>query len=282
MPLAMKTISTAHAAAAGLKRLAAAFASVILFAVLARPSAGHFLVVIPATDAVESDEPTEISCRILFGHPMEQTPPISIGTPVSVLLKVGEATINLRDKLINLGDRDGPWWSVAIPLRRPGDHILLVEAPPHWEETERAWIQHSAKVIVHFAGAQVGWNREIGLPVEIVPLTRPYGLWVGNCFRGQVLYRGKPAESIDVEVEFLNQGNRVQVAQEVRLTQVIKTDAQGIFCYGIPWAGWWGFAALVDGGSRPGPDGQPARLELGGTLWIYAAPAPAQALLVNP
>jgi hypothetical protein len=28
------------------------------------------------------------------------------------------------------------------------------------------------------------------------------------------------------------------------ITQVVKADANGVFTYGVPFAGWWGFAAL--------------------------------------
>ena len=30
-------------------------------------------------------------------------------------------------------------------------------------------------------------DRPVGLPVEIVPLSRPFGLYAGNTFRGKVL-----------------------------------------------------------------------------------------------
>lgn len=240
----------------------------------ARPSSGHFLVVIPQTDAVETSEPSEVDCRILFGHPMEQTPPLPLPGPVRVSVKIGEQEIHLQDKLVARQDRGGTWWQATLPLRRPGDHIVIVEAPGYWEQAERTWLVHTAKVIVHFAGGEAWWHRPVGLPVEIVPLTRPYGLWVGNCFRAQVLYRGKPAAGIPVEVEYWNEGGRVHVPKEVLLSQVVHTDEHGIFCYGIPWAGWWGFAALVDGEPRPGPDGQQARVELGGTIWIHAVSPP--------
>ena len=52
-------------------------------------------------------------------------------------------------------------------------------------------------------------------------------------------------------------------------TQVIKADAQGAFSYTMPRAGWWGFAALVEGDEKlPGPDGKPAPVELGGLMWV--------------
>jgi len=70
-------------------------------------------------------------------------------------------------------------------------------------------------------------------------------------------------------VEYYNQGKRVKTPNDALITQVIKADAQGVFCYSMPRAGWWGFAALLDGDQKlPGPDGKPAPVELGGVIWV--------------
>jgi cobalt/nickel transport protein len=50
---------------------------------------------------------------------------------------------------------------------------------------------------------------------------------------------------------------------------VIKADSRGVFSYTMPKAGWWGFAALVDGDEKmPNPDGEPVDVELGGVIWV--------------
>jgi cobalt/nickel transport protein len=61
----------------------------------------------------------------------------------------------------------------------------------------------------------------------------------------------------------------VAVPNDAFITQVIKADASGTFSYSMPRAGWWGFAALVDGDEKmPNPDGQPVDVELGGLIWV--------------
>jgi len=35
-----------------------------------------------------------------------------------------------------------------------------------------------------------GWDQPLGLKAEILPLTRPYGLWAGNTFCGKALFNG--------------------------------------------------------------------------------------------
>jgi cobalt/nickel transport protein len=105
--------------------------------------------------------------------------------------------------------------------------------------------------------------------VEIEPLVRPYGLWTGNVFRGVVKKNGKPVPFAEIEVEYYNQQGAVTPPADPFVTQVIKADAQGVFCYSMPRAGWWAFAALIDGDEQmQNPEGEPVDVELGALLWV--------------
>lgn len=240
----------------------------------AREVLGHFLIFLPSRDVVDPGPNAEVECLVFFGHPMEQGPPLPVGMPERVgFVRLG-AKVDLTHQVRPADQEGSAKWFFSCRLTRPGDYVFFVEGAPYWEGAERQWLVHSAKVVVQFGGAQVGWDREVGLPVEIVPLTRPYGLWVGNCFRGMVLHRGKPVPGARVEVEFWNEGSGVQIPHAVFSSQVVKSDSEGVFCYSIPWAGWWGFVALVEGPPRPGPDGQEAPVELAGAIWVRAVAPP--------
>ncbi|MDR1660049.1 MAG: DUF4198 domain-containing protein, partial [Desulfovibrio sp.] len=113
----------------------------------------------------------------------------------------------------------------------------------------------------------------IGLPAEIVPLTRPFGNYAGNAFRGLVLVNGKPAPDTDVEVEYYNAHSRRAAPNPYFVTQVVKTDANGVFVCGIPWDGWWGFAALSESGEKLDYKGSLKPVEIGAVLWTeFSAP----------
>ena len=107
----------------------------------------------------------------------------------------------------------------------------------------------------------------MGVKTEIVPLTRPFGNYVGNIFRGKVLVDGKPAANTPVEVEFYNKGKTAETPNDIFVTQTVMTDEQGIFSYSVPWAGWWGFAALTDADFQMKKDGADKDVELGAVLW---------------
>jgi cobalt/nickel transport protein len=53
------------------------------------------------------------------------------------------------------------------------------------------------------------------------------------------------------------------------ITQTIKADANGVFTYAAPWAGWWGFAALNRADFTLKHDGQEKDVEIGAVIWVY-------------
>ena len=63
----------------------------------------------------------------------------------------------------------------------------------------------------------------------------------------------------------------VEPPTDLHVTQVIKADGQGVFSYALPKAGWWSFAALVEGDEKmKNPQGQEVGVELGGLIWVKA------------
>jgi cobalt/nickel transport protein len=240
----------------------------IFFLGLTAPAGAHFLVLRPSSDVVGPEE-RSVSLEILFTHPMEQGPIMELGRPERFGVLAGGKD---RDLLGQLRPRkiDGKTvYDASIRLERPGDFVFYLQPAPYWEASEETVIVHCTKVVVDFLGVEKGWDAMVGFPVEIEPLVRPYGLWTGNTFRGVVRHRGQPVPWARIEVEYLNEGGKVKAPNDAFVTQVIKADADGVFCYSMPKAGWWGFAALVSGPEKmKGPNGKMVDVELGGVMWI--------------
>ena len=252
------------------KRTAMVAVVVGALGLLAATAWPHFQVLVPSTDNVT--RPGQVELELLFTHPMAGGPVMEMARPKQFgVLSDGKKT----DLLAALKERklDGKTaWTAAYAVRRPGDCVFYVEPAPYWEPAERKWIVHYTKVVVNGLDAGTGWDAMVGFPVEIEPLVRPYGLWAGNVFRGIVRKGGKPVPLAEIEVEYCNTPRRIRPPAEAFVTQVIKADANGTFSYAMPKAGWWGFAALIEGDEkRPGPDGKPADVELGGLIWVRAA-----------
>ena len=230
----------------------------------------HFQELIPSTDLVTEPGESEIRLDLTFTHPMERGPALAMGRPAQfgVLTPAGR-----EDLLTSLAPRtqdDQPAYSASYRLGQPGDHVFFVEPAPYWEPAEGVMIVHYTKVVVDGFGGGGGWDAKVGFPVEITPLTRPYGLWTGNLFRGLVERNGRPVPFAEVEVEWRNDGSLTAPA-DAFVTQVVKADAQGVFAYAMPRAGWWGFAALLEG-ERPmqNPEGKEVLVETGALIWVHA------------
>ena len=243
-----------------------------LIAVAALPVLAHFQVLVPDRDVVGAEGKKVIGLDLLFNHPMEghlmnMVRPKRFGVaikggPVQDLLGT------LREK--RRGGKSS--WTTSYRIARPGDHVFFVEPTPYWEPAEDKYIIHYTKVVVNAFGMEEGWDHELGLKTEIVPLVRPYGLWTGNVFRAVVKRDGKPVPFAEIEVEYYNQPGRpaVKAPTEAHVTQVIKADKNGVFAYAMPRAGWWGFAALTDADFRlKGPGGKKKDVELGALMWVH-------------
>jgi cobalt/nickel transport protein len=67
---------------------------------------------------------------------------------------------------------------------------------------------HLTKTVVTAFGNDEGWDAELGLKTEIVPISKPFGLYAGNVFQGVVTMDGQPVPFAEVEVEYYNREKR--------------------------------------------------------------------------
>jgi len=244
------------------KRVIVAVAAVVL---LAGSAWAHFGMVIPQAALVE--RPGQVEVEFRFWHPMENQG-MTLAKPKSAGVDLDGEKTDLLPKLEAAGDKGGEYWKASYQIKKPGDYIFYMEPQPYWEPAEDCFIVHYTKTVVSALGAEEGWQRLVGSKIEIVPLTRPYGLWAGNSFTGRVLYQGAPLAGVEVEVEYYNKNGEVDTPAGAFITQVVRTDSQGVFTYTMPWAGWWGFAALATDDKKMKKDGDMKPVELGAVLWV--------------
>lgn len=242
---------------------------VVFSSVVPRPAAAHFQVLLPSDDVVQQGRSVDL--EMLFTHPMEQGPAMEMGVPrrFGVIVDGKSRDLSAALKPRQVEGKTATAYTATVRLDRPSDHVFYLEPAPYWEPGEEKMIVHYTKVVVDFGGAEKGWDAMVGFPVEIEPLVRPYGLWAGNVFRGVVKRDGKPVPFATIEIEYFNERKRVAIPNDAFITQVIKADANGVFCYAMPKAGWWGFAALVEGTEKmKSPGGKMVEVELGGVIWV--------------
>ncbi len=242
-----------------------ALAAVLAATVMIAPARAHFQMVIPSKTVIEGRAQT-ITLQYIFNHPFEGRA-MAMARPRRCGVMVGGKKISLMPKLRAVKYKGRPAWRAKYRIKRPGVYIFFVDPAPYWEPAENKYIVHFAKTVVLGLGGEGDWSAPVGFPIEIRPLARPFAIWSGAVFVGQVVQkkggRYVPVPGAEVEVEYWARG-RIKAANEELATYVVKADASGVFTVGLPKAGWWGFAALTDAPIRI----KGKKVEWGGVLWV--------------
>ena len=262
----------------------------VLALLLAKPATAHFQLLY--TPEAVLNESAALPVALVFSHPFDNGYTMDMGEPGDfyVVAQRGAdfepTTTDLMEYLEPVewsgGDSSGAAY-VANPPRRVtrslGDYTYVLDPAPYYEAQEDKYIRQITKTVVNVGGIPGNWDQPLGLPVEIVPLDKPYANWVGGVFRGVVMADGEPVPFAEVEIEYLNHEpqieqrrfdpvGRVRAPQSSFITMSIRADANGMVMIGLPKAGWWGICALdLDGDSLRHNDRE---LSLDAVLWIKA------------
>jgi len=257
--------------------------SLALFASAATLSAGlaqaHFQLLY--TPEVMLEEPAEIPLKLVFGHPMENGHAMDMGEPMEFFVQFKDERTDLKESLKPISwqgaHNEAQAYEASYRVRRNGDYVFALVPAPYYEGSEDIYIQQITKTYLNKGAMPTTWNEPLGLPTEIVPLNKPYQIFAGGTFSGQLLSAGQPAAGVECEIEYINtdidlEANAFghEAKGDVPPSAIVAiTDANGVFTFGIPGPGVWGFACL-----GAGPDKEHAGKELSqdAVLWINASP----------
>jgi cobalt/nickel transport protein len=224
---------------------------------------------------VMQEDARTVEVTLSFSHPMEMVG-MDLVKPKAFSVRANGEIQDLLSQLQPTKIMDHKAWKEAYKVKRPGVYMFIMEPQPYWEPAEDCYIIHYTKTVVTSFGDDEGWDEEVGLPTEIVPLSKPYGLYAGNLFQGIVKLDGKAVPYAEVEVEYYNQDQKATAPTDYMVTQTIKADQNGVFSYAAPKAGWWGFAALNTADYKLKADGEDKDVELGAVIWVKFEPWQAQ------
>jgi len=262
----------------------------VLLAVLAvAPARAHFQLLYTPEAALQESQAIPIA--MVFSHPFNNGYTMDMGRPEEFYVisqRGAEAARRTTDLLEYLEpvtwagvDSSADAYIARPPrsvTRSLGDYTYVLRPAPYYEAQEDKYIQQITKTVINVGGLPGSWDEPLGLPVEIVPLDKPYANWVGGVFRAIVTAGGQPVPHAEVEIEYLNhepqidelrfdpQG-KVSPPQDSFITLSIRADAQGQIVIGLPKAGWWGICALnLDSGLEY----EGKELSLDAVLWVKA------------
>ncbi|WP_428025536.1 DUF4198 domain-containing protein [Arcobacter sp.] len=223
----------------------------------------HFLTFLSNSDNVSNKNESNIKFDISFIHPFEQS---------GMTMEKPKLYLNSTKKSIDLKETkklEHKSWLADYKINMPGVYKFFVQPQPYFEPAEEKFISHVPKLIISSFGLEDGWDEPIGLKYEIIPMTKPFGLYSGNLFQGKVLHNGKAAANVEVEVELYNEFG-LKAPSDAHVTQVVKTDDNGVFSFVMNHKGWWGFAALIEEGELKYKDGKSYPVENGALIWVKA------------
>ena len=231
--------------------------SIVLFA------NAHFLTLLPSSDNIENKSQANLKLETMFIHPFEQSG-MNMEKPHGLYVNSEDSPLPLKET----SKFKHKSWKSSYKITKPSVYTFFTKPQAYFEPSEEKYISHVPKVIVSAYGREDGWDEPIGLKYEIIPMVKPFSLYTGNQFVGKVLHNGKAASNVEVEVELYNTfGLKAPSASHV--TQVVKTNSEGIFSFVMNHKGWWGFAALIEEG-RKEYKGKMYPIENGALLWIKA------------
>ena len=253
--------------------------STLLFAMLGGSANAHFQMLYTPESAL--NQGATIPLKLVFTHPFADEHTMDMGEPEEFYVVHKEKKTDLKGTLKSITwqgtNNRANAFETDYKARGMGDHLFVLTPAPYYEKNEETYIQQITKVVVNVAGMPTDWESELGLKTEIVPLTKPYAIWTNSTFSGVVMSEGKPVPFAEIEIEYLNSeiditGNKtgptnIEAPQDSFVTLVIKADANGTFTFGIPKAGWWGFAAV---GVGPDDQYQGKELSQDAVIWVQA------------
>nr|NJM02570.1 DUF4198 domain-containing protein [Desulfobacula sp.] len=227
----------------------------------------HFGMVIPSDNMIMQEDSKKVDLVLSFSHPFEM-----VGMPLDIpgefFVMADGKKEDLKAALKEAKVMDHKAWTLGYTVKKPGAYTFVMAPAPYWEPAEDCFIIHYTKTVVAAFGDDGGWDEELGLKTEIVPLSKPFGLYAGNVFQGIVKLDGKPVPYAEVEVEFYNKDKKAAAPSDYMVTQTVKADGNGVFTYAAPVPGWWGFAALNTSDKKMKQGNEEKDIELGAVIWV--------------
>jgi cobalt/nickel transport protein len=239
--------------------------AVLLAAPLVR---AHYPMLIVDKPFLAAGDPVTIDFTI--GHPYvndrfpaERPTRVRVFTPVT---GPQDLTARVTTETVTFQDQQLQSHRLTYTPRRTGDYVFSWELRLFTEPPRRQVIDF-AKVIVHVGEDQIGWWHKVGTPIEIVPLTRPYAIKVGDTFRGQVFEGRGPMMGGVVEGETYTDVMPYPAPELAFTRRAERTDPNGVFSMTLDRAGWWLLSVATDGG--PGEQGGLEHPAQRAVLWVF-------------
>jgi uncharacterized GH25 family protein len=255
------------------RRFLAGFAA--LFVILS-PAGAHYNMLLP--DRASAKKGDTVTFTYQWGHPFEHQL-FDAPTPQGIwVLAPNGKVLPLKPEPIQLDGADGKkvtGFRFTFTPEERGDFVFFLRTPPIWMEEDEEYLHDSVKVILHVQ-AQKGWDQVVPVepgsvaPLQMLPLTRPYGLQPGIAFQTQAVSgpASRPMAGVLVEVERMNPTPPASLPPDEHITRAAKTDPNGVATATLTEPGWWALTAQHRNGTHM-RNGKAYPVRERATVWVF-------------
>jgi cobalt/nickel transport protein len=261
----------------------------VLLGLFVPAAEAHYNMLFPEKASARKGEAVAVTYQ--WGHPFEHqlfdAPAPEKFVVVAPDGKSTDLVKALEKRSVGEGDKKVTVYRGSFTPQQRGDYLLVLQTPPIWMKEDQEFLQDSVTTVLHVQ-AQNGWDQVADdLPLQLVPLTRPYGLQPGLVFQAQaqalgtgknpfenpLLERpverpGKPLARSLVEIEHYNPAPPKELPPDEQVTRTAKTDPNGVVTCTLTEPGWWCLTVQRDGGKKE-RDGKSYPVRQRGTFWVF-------------
>jgi cobalt/nickel transport protein len=244
--------------------------SLVVLITLGATAQAHYNMVLPQTASAKRGEAVTLVYQ--WGHPFEHQLFDAPAPQRLVVIAPDGTTADLTAKVESIsqplaGGKKAKAFQVRFTPDKRGDYVVVLATPPIWMAEDEEFLQDTVKVVVHVQ-AQKGWDGAAGQGLEMMPLTRPYGLQPGMVFQAQALAESKPLAGALVEIERYNAATPAKLPPDEHITRTAKTDPNGVVTATLTDPGWWCLTAQRAGGQKI-HNGKMYPVKQRSTLWVF-------------
>jgi cobalt/nickel transport protein len=229
------------------------------------PAVAHYNMLLPSAASGKKGEAVTFTYQ--WGHPFEhqlfdapKPEKIDVRAPDG---KIQDLTSSLEKVALPVGEgKSVTGYRFPFTPEQRGDYVFLLKLPPIFMEEDGEFIHDIVKVVYHVQ-AQKGWDAALGDGLELLPLTRPYGLEPGMVFQVQTI------PSAHVEIESYHAAPPKSLPPDEQITRVVRADRSGVATGTLTEPGWWCLTttALERGKRKHGDKELPVRQR--STRWVF-------------
>lgn len=249
--------------------------SLFILGLVVSASQAHFNMLLPE----KASSPRGVPVTVLhqWGHPFEHQLFDSPGPISAFALTPDGKNLDLTQRFEKVtvvtgqGKKVTAYRLTYTPEVR-GDHVLGLRTPPIWMAEEEEFLQDTVKVVLHVQ-TQKGWDTSLDQGLDLVPLTRPYGLQPGMVFQVEARDGGKPLARSLVEIERYNRAVPRQLPPDEHITRTVRTDGHGVATCTLTESGWWSLTIEKDAGTRE-HQGKKYPVRQRCTFWVHVDEKP--------